>query len=76
MVTLADLGEAVRIGGLNREQHIRQPLHGPPSVSPLKLWTCFARRCAPGRGTGESGEIRGVVTPAEILRAIAGGVAT
>jgi putative hemolysin len=75
VITLADLGEALRSGALNREQHIRQPLHVPPSVSPLKLLDMF-------RGanvhlavvTGEYGEIRGLLTPVDILRFIAGGI--
>lgn len=75
VITLADLGEALRIGALNRDQHIRQPLQVPPTVSPLKMLDMF-------RGsnvhlavvTGEYGEIRGLVTPADILRAIAGGI--
>jgi putative hemolysin len=75
VVTLADLGEALRVGSLIPEQHIRQPLHVPPSVSPLKLLDMF-------RGanthlavvTGEYGEIRGLVTPVDILRFITGGI--
>ena len=75
VITLADLGEALRLGSLNREQHIRQPLHVPPSVSPLKLLDMF-------RGasihlavvTGEYGEIRGLLTPVDLLRFITGGI--
>jgi len=75
VITLADLGEALRLGALIPEQHIRQPLHVPPTVSALKLLDMF-------RGanvhlavvTGEYGEILGLVTPVDILRAIAGGL--
>jgi putative hemolysin len=74
VVTLADLGEALRLGALP-EQHLRQPLHVPPTVSALKMLDMF-------RGanvhlavvTGEYGEILGMLTPADILRAIAGGI--
>jgi putative hemolysin len=75
VITLADLGEALRLGALVPEQHVRQPLHVPPTVSALKLLDMF-------RGanvhlavvTGEYGEILGLLTPADILRAIAGGI--
>lgn len=75
VITLADLGEALRLGSLNREQHVRQPLHVPPSVSPLAMLDMF-------RGasvhlavvTGEYGEIRGLLTPVDILRFITGGI--
>ncbi len=75
VITLADLGEALRLGALNPEQHLRQALHVPPSVSPLKLLDMF-------RGsnvhlavvTGEYGEVLGLLTPADILKAIAGGI--
>ena len=75
VITLADLGEALRLGALNREQHIRQPLHVPPSVSPLKLLDMF-RGAAVHLAvvTGEYGEIRGVLTPVDILRFITGGI--
>jgi len=73
VITLADLGEAVRLGVLNPEQHVRQPLHVPRTASPLRLLDTF-------RGsnvhlavvTGEYGEILGLVTPADILKSIAG----
>jgi putative hemolysin len=75
VVTLADLGEALRLGALVPEQHIRQPLHVPPTVSPLKLLDMFrAAHVHLAVVTGEYGEILGLVTPADILRAIAGGV--
>jgi putative hemolysin len=75
VITLADLGEALRLGALNREQHIRQPLHVPPSVSPLKLLDMF-RGAAVHLAvvTGEYGEIRGLLTPVDILRFITGGI--
>jgi putative hemolysin len=75
VVTLADLGEALRLGALLPEQHIRQPLHVPPTVSALKLLDTFrAAHVHLAVVTGEYGEILGLVTPADILRAIAGGV--
>ena len=75
VVTLADLGEALRLGALIPGQHIRQPLLIPPTVSALKLLDVF--RATPVHlavVTGEYGEILGLVTPADILRAIAGGI--
>lgn len=75
VITLADLGEALRLGSLNREQHVRQPMHVPPSVSPLKLLDMF--RGSPVHlavVTGEYGEIRGLLTPVDILRFITGGI--
>jgi putative hemolysin len=75
VVTLADLGEALRLGALIPEQHIRQPLHVPSTVSPLKLLDMFrAAHVHMAVVTGEYGEILGLITPADILRAIAGGV--
>lgn len=73
VVTLADLGEALRAGRLDPAQHVRPPLHVPPTVSLLRLLELF--REAPVHlavVTGEYGEILGLVTPMDILKAIAG----
>jgi putative hemolysin len=76
VITLADLGEALRIGALVPEQHVRQPLHVSPTISPLKLLDMFRSSTNTHLAvvTGEYGEIRGLVTPIDILRAIAGGI--
>lgn len=75
VITLADLGEALRLGAMNHEQHVRQPLYVPPSVSPLKLLDMFrASNVHLAVVTGEYGEIRGLVTPIDILKSIAGGI--
>ncbi|HEX6636853.1 MAG TPA: hemolysin family protein [Steroidobacteraceae bacterium] len=73
VVTLADLGEALRLGGLVPAQHLRQPLHVPPTVSALMLLDMFrSANVHLAVVTGEYGEILGLVTPVDILRAIAG----
>jgi putative hemolysin len=73
VVTLADLGDALRAGRLDPAQHVRSPLHVPPTVSLLRLLELF--RESPVHlavVTGEYGEIQGLVTPMDILKAIAG----
>jgi putative hemolysin len=75
VITLADLGEALRLGALDPQIHVRQPLLVPPTVSPLKLLDTFrSANVHLAVVTGEYGEIRGLVTPVDILRAIAGSV--
>lgn len=72
VITLADLGEALRLGKLSPE-HVRQPLHVPRTASPLRLLDMFrASNVHLAVVTGEYGEILGLVTPVDILKSIAG----
>ena len=75
VITLADLGEAARRGGIDEGRDIAQPLMVPETVSVLRLLDAFQRSPVHlAIVTDEYGDVRGIVTPIDILRAIAGGL--
>lgn len=73
MITLADLSEVVHRGRLEAEHDLQPPLHIPDSISVLQLLDQFQKSSTHlAIVTDEYGEIEGITTPIDILKAISG----
>jgi putative hemolysin len=73
VITLANLSEATKRGALNEQTDLEPPLHVPVGISVLQLLnTLQESRTHLALITNEYGDIDGVATPIDVLRAIAG----
>lgn len=73
VITLANLSEAAKRGALDEQSDLEAPLHVPVGISVLQLLnTLQESRTHLALITNEYGEIEGIATPIDVLRAIAG----
>jgi putative hemolysin len=73
VITLANLSEAAKRGALNEQTDLEAPLHVPVGVSVLQLLNTLQESSTHlALITNEYGDIDGVATPIDVLRAIAG----
>jgi putative hemolysin len=73
VITLANLSEAAKRGALNEQTDLEAPLHVPVGISVLQLLSTFQGSSTHlALVTNEYGDIDGIATPIDVLRAIAG----
>lgn len=73
VIALANLSEALRRGHLDVERDLEPPLHVPEGISVLQLLDRFQQTSVHlAVITNEYGDIEGIATPLDVLKAIAG----